>query len=99
MQFNVGDMVTWSSQSSGSTTTKVGKVVRVLKKHVRPSQIAQREFPLHKRMFDGWRIPGGKDTKEAYLVEVPHEGTSAPRLYLPYPNKLELVEVADVDAK
>ena len=89
--FQVGDAVTWSSQAMGCTKKKTGKVVRIMKKSElvgwrNPCRIAIDEFTNHKRMFDGYSIPGGADV--GYLVEVIAGPNAAPRLYMPYPSKL-----------
>jgi len=91
--FGVGDKVTWTSQASGRTKTKIGKIVRVLssssiKSGRNPCNIADKEFKNHTRMFDGYQIPGGYDT--GYLVEVITGPNSKPKLYMPYPSKLTL---------
>ena len=86
----VGDRVKWESQGGGSYTTKEGVIVRVITKDENPVcwRIAFEEFPTHIRKFDGWDMPGGKSTKEAYLVEVVVGQTIKPRLYMPLPGKL-----------
>jgi hypothetical protein len=89
--FRTGDKVRWSSQSAGSTTVKEGIIVRVVyKEDGAPFQLADKEFPDHRRMFDGWTIPG--KAGEAYFISVKGGKTSRakPKLYMPYPNLLEL---------
>lgn len=91
----IGDMVTWTSQSRGRTTTKTGTIVRVLKKSefvqgLNPCRIAINEFPRHKRKFSGANIPGRAET--GCLVEVIAGPNAAPRLYMPYPSKLTVVK-------
>lgn len=87
--FKVGDKVTWSN---GGYYHKTGTIVRVLnisefKRGINPCRIAMNEFPSHKRMFDGWKMPGGANT--GYLVEVITGKNAKPRLYMPYPSKLK----------
>ena len=88
--FKLGDMVRWQSQAAGSQTEKVGKVVRILSKNDTPSQVASAEFQNHRRMFDGWSIPGPENQTVGYLVEVRDGKTdkATPKLYMPYPSKL-----------
>jgi hypothetical protein len=55
--------------------------------------VARDEFPGHRRMFDGMSIPGPLSQKVGYFVEVMGKTSrAAPRLYMPYPSKLTLVE-------
>ena len=94
--FKIGDKVKWTSQSGGFTRTKEGLIVRILigESPTPPYVVANREFPKHKRMFDGTRIPGTTPNNEknavGYLVEVRDGKTSKamPKLYMPYPNKI-----------
>lgn len=88
--FKLGDMVRWKSQAAGSQTEKVGKVVRILSKNDTPHRVASAEFQNHRRMFDGWRIPGPENQTVGYLVEVFDGKTdmATPKLYMPYPSKL-----------
>jgi len=82
--FKIGDEVTWTS----SGTSKTGVVVRVLSRPEIPFAVHKKEFPKHRRMFDGSQIPGGY--AHGYLVEVRDGKTAraAPKLYLPYPTSL-----------
>lgn len=92
MKFKKGDKVKWTSQSGGFSRTKKGKVVRILKSSDKPAYIvANKEFPKHKRMFDGRMLPG--NSAIAYLVEVRDGKTDKerPKLYMPYPSKLEKI--------
>lgn len=89
--FKVGDKVTWTSQAQGSTKTKTGSVVRILLssefvRGLNAYRVAINEFPGHKRMFDGYLIPGRSNV--GYLVEVITGKNAKPRLYMPYPSKL-----------
>lgn len=83
----VGTEVRWHSQGGGSPTIKVGKIVKIILLGENPYKTALREFPNHKLMFEGYRLPG-KDTKEAYFVEVIVGPRAKPRLYMPFPEKL-----------
>lgn len=87
----IGTQVKWQSQGKGSKTVKVGKIVRIVKSGEIPWKIGLKEFPNHTRMFEGWSLPGGKNTKEAYLIEV-IIGQRKPRLYMPFPGKLQKTE-------
>ena len=86
--FRVGSKVSWSSQSGGSIRVKKGKIVWVMSKVAFPWKIADKQFPGHKKMFDGCTIPCGNDM--AYLVEVRDGKTSKakPKLYMPLPKNL-----------
>lgn len=89
--FKVGDEVCWESQAGGHRTVKSGVVKRIMKKedHPVPSNIANKEFPKHQQMFDGWDLPG--NSNEAYLIEVLiGKGKAMPRLYMPNPKYLKL---------
>jgi hypothetical protein len=86
--FKKGNKVKWTSQAAGSEKTKEGVVVRVINKSDGiPYNLAEKEFPNHKRMFDGWTIPGGKD--KGYFIEVKGGKKAMPKLYMPYPHLLE----------
>jgi len=90
-KLQVGETVFWASQSNGSLKVKTGRVVYVLNHDMgnwksNPCHIADRLFPNHKQMFDGFQIPGGAAI--GYLIEVLPEGNGKPRLYMPYPNKV-----------
>jgi len=90
-KFKIGETVFWASQSNGSLKVKTGKIVHILKRDMgnwksNPCHIADRLFPNHKRMFDGFQIPGGAEI--GCLVEVLPEGKGKPRLYMPRPNQL-----------
>jgi hypothetical protein len=89
--FKKGNKVKWTSQAAGSEKTKEGVVVQIIHKADGPPfHLANKEFPNHKRMFDGWTIPGGKD--KGYFIEVKGGKTpkAKPKLYMPYPYLLEL---------
>jgi hypothetical protein len=89
--FKKGDRVKWASQSAGSTTTKEGIIVRIVLKTEIPHQVAKKEFPYHRRMFDGWTLPGSAE--KGYLIEVKggKTGRAKPKLYMPYPHLLKAV--------
>ena len=88
----VGDKVKWESHGRGSRTEKVGKIVRIITPEVCPWKFALKEFPNHKCMFDGFRLPGSKEAKVAYLVEVIVGQTAKPRLYMPLPKRLVKID-------
>ena len=88
----IGDRVEWESQGRGSRTKKVGKIVRIITPEVCPWRFALKEFPNHKHMFDGFRLPGGNEAKVAYLVEVIVSQTVKPRLYMPVPKRLVKID-------
>lgn len=94
----IGTKVRWSSQSRGCTTTKEGVVVYSFDEAKKdglsnadyPCGVARDRFSDHNRMFDGnmWlsnkgvfiSVPGGKTAR------------ATPKLYMPNPGKLEVVE-------
>lgn len=79
LKFKVGDLVTWTSQSQGSTTTKTGRVFAVVPADTLPQ--------LYLCGFTG-RSGGGfgcPRDHESYLVKV---GNSR-RLYWPLVKKLK----------
>jgi hypothetical protein len=84
----VGQRVQWQSQGKGCITTKIGKIVRVVKQGEVPWKVGHKEFPNHTLMFNGWGLPGGKEIKVAYFVEVIISQGTKPRLYMPFPYKL-----------
>lgn len=92
--FEIGDRVSWKSQSGGVYTEKVGRIVRVLERRTghstTPTRVARKEFPNHKTMFDGLGLPGNAD--RAYLIEVVRSKRAKKRLYMPYPKNLRLLE-------
>lgn len=79
--------VRWYSQGGGSPTIKVGKIVRIIRSGENPFKTAMKEYPNHKLMFEGFKLPG-KNTKVAYFVEVIVRPQAKPRLYMPFPDKL-----------
>jgi len=86
-----GDKVQWESQSNGSTTKKAGTIIRLLKAKDYPPVIARKEFPNHKRMFDGMNPPVDENGT-GYLVEVITSPRAMPRLYMPRPKNLQKIE-------
>lgn len=86
-----GDKVQWESQSNGSTTKKIGTIVRLLKAKDYPCGIARKEFPNHRRMFDGMNPPVDENGT-GYLVEVAVGPRAMPRLYMPRPKNLKIIQ-------
>ena len=84
--FETGQKVAWESQASGHYKNRSGRVVYILSPGDNPLQVAKDQFPGHRRMFDGVRIPGRSNV--GYLVEVITKPGTKPRLYMPYPSKL-----------
>jgi hypothetical protein len=88
--FKIGDQVTWTSQAGGSNTTKVGKVVEVIRdtKSLWNARSKYADVGSHTFMFDGnvMMYP------VVYFVEVKISKRVKPKLYMPRSNKLELVE-------
>lgn len=83
----VGTRVRWHSQGGGSPTIKVGLIVRLVRLRENPYKVALKEYPNHKLMFEGSKLPG-KSTKVAYFVEVIVGPRAKLRLYMPFPDKL-----------
>lgn len=83
--FKKGENVSWSSQSRGSTLTKCGEIIYVVKPGESVFQAAS-VFSGHKIMFDG-NLPR---KKESYLVSVKTGKTDKAKrsLYWPYVSKL-----------
>lgn len=80
--FKNGDIVTWSSQSGGNTTTKIGTVVGVIPTGVRPSI---NDYPaLYKS-----NKPGFQRDHESYIIEATNGKTYWPRVV-----GLQLVETS-----
>lgn len=90
--FQIGDRVMWTSQSRGTYIDHKGKIVRIVERSEgRPRYIAEKEFPKHRKMFDGFTIPGGQKIQQAYLIEIQNTIKQKPKLYMPYPQKLRKV--------
>ena len=68
MEFKVGDRVEWTSQAGGSTRTKRGAVVEVVKRGEAPAPISKN------------RNPGMPRDHESYLVRVKGSGLYWPRV-------------------
>ena len=83
----VGQQVRWISQGKGSSTIKIGKIVRLVRLRENPYKTALKEYPNHTLMFEGFKLPG-KGTNMAYFVEVVVGPRAKPRLYMPFPYKL-----------
>lgn len=78
--------VRWYSQGGGFPTIKVGKIIRIIRSGENPFKTAMKEYPNHKLMFEGSKLPG-KSTV-AYFVEVIVGPQAKLRLYMPFPDKL-----------
>ena len=87
----VGQKVKWDSHGGGKYTTKRGRVVRIITFGGNPFIIGRDEFPNHIKKFEGFNLPGGRETKVAYFVEVVVNQNLRPRLYMPDPKKLSVV--------
>lgn len=81
-KFELGDLVSWESQSQGSTTVKCGTVVRLIGKGHKPPLGFYRS--THRIMFDGM-----VRDHESYLVEMPSTGKGKPVLYHPRVSQLQ----------
>lgn len=78
--FKIGDKVQWTSQSGGSSKTKIGMVVKIIKNGSRPSP-------------DEIRYPGRARYHDSYLVSVKTGKTekAKEKLYWPIVSKLQSV--------
>lgn len=88
--FKIGDKVTWSSQSGGSTTSKTGIVVAIVQLGIDPSRIQFLKgagIATLSRRFDG-----GPRQEISYLVAVRPGKTdkSSPVVYWPRVQNLRL---------
>lgn len=86
----IGDTVTWASQSGGHEKTKTGKVIACVVVGISPRNYALKHFPDHNLMFDGHIIPRGSNI--AYLVEVREKPNQKPKLYMPRPKRLVVLK-------
>jgi len=90
--FNVGDEVTWDSQSMGSWKSKKGKVVYVIPAGVAPT-IPEVLQSTHKRpSLPAKPLPR---KHESYLVAVQGGPKAKPQLYWPIVSKLEPTKKAN----
>ncbi len=90
--FNIGDKVTWTSQSGGYEKTKRGIVVMTMQDAAAglggrtgsyPARVAEYMFSGHKIMFDGLSWASG-----GVMVEVIDTKRGKPKLYMPYGKNL-----------
>jgi hypothetical protein len=92
MTFKVDQQVQWQSSSGGSTTTREGKVIRV----VDPGQkkVGTLMYRLAQRLGAKNEYGGGMSRNhQSYIVLVRSEkGRAKPRLYWPVASKLQAVE-------
>ena len=99
MTFKVGDTVTWTSQSHGSTKTKVGVVIHIVPKKMQLIDV------IDKEALEYYNTSAIRDSyyayrynyavyrnHESYLVAVSSSEKGKPKLYWPLVNKLRLVE-------
>jgi hypothetical protein len=75
--FELGDKVTWTSQSQGYWKTKTGRVVGVIPAGFRPHRANWRKYFNHNK-------PGGPRDHESYIVY------AHPHYYWPRVSKLRL---------
>ena len=81
--FKIGDKVTWTSSSGGSTKTKTGVVEAVIRPGSLPSQEQRAEADAYGMARD----------YESYMVRVPSKtGKGRGKLYWPIANKLKMAE-------
>ncbi len=82
-KFSVGQDVTWSSSSNGSTTAKVGVVVAVIPAGKSPDEATWR---LH--------MPGSPRDHDSYVINVGGTEKRRGKNYWPHVWRLKAVEVA-----
>ena len=90
-EFEVGDIVAWSSQAGGRVKNKKGKVVYKsnLNSKLFPTRIHGGLFSDHSRMFDGLSF----EKPYGYLVSVPGDTSERkPKLYMPRVSGLRLMK-------
>lgn len=105
-QFKLGDLVEWTSQASGSTTTKQGTIVMVLPADFKLNQNVSMVDNLVKSLncspFDARKLSNFRG-KESYLIAVNKNfkdtwlmryGTKS-KLYWPYVSGLNLLRRAN----
>ncbi len=86
-KFELGDLVSWESQSQGWTTVKCGTIVQIVKQGIKPNFIPF--HGTHSVLYGG----GFGRNHESYLIEVPHPGKGKPRIYWPNANNLQKEKV------
>jgi hypothetical protein len=76
-EFNLGDKVAWTSQSAGSTLTKVGEIVEVVPARHLPTQMSKDKVGMYR-------------DHESYVVRaIPMKNSNrSSKLYWPRANKL-----------
>lgn len=92
MSFEVGEMVTWSSQGLGVTKSKVGEVVLCVPANLHPMRMIEGSDELSRlrRLFDGM-----SRSMDSYVVRVRSGNTEASAyvLYWPRTNDLRSVNL------
>lgn len=86
--FKVGDRVTWTSQSQGSTTTKSGEIIAIVPAGSTPHRIMLPDKYRNCRcMYDGMR----RDHESYIVAVIPGKtGKASPQLYWPRVSLLSL---------
>lgn len=85
-KFKVGDLVEWTSQANGRTTTKRGEVFYIVKPWENPAVTHFNCDADNEVMFDGGIVGRGH---ESYLVSVKN-GNKKPRMYWPVVSRLRV---------
>lgn len=85
-QFKLGDKVSWSSQSAGSTTTKTGEIVLVVPPLTNCKLYVNHN--LHADQYTSAVDGHGYREHESYVVAVPQGRKARPKLYWPLVKKL-----------
>jgi len=86
-QFEVGDKVTWSSQSGGSHKRKEGIVVDVIPAKSYPNFVRLNDKHNSRDVYGG----GSHRDHESYVILVPHSGNGKGVLYWPRVSALEII--------
>lgn len=89
-EFKIGDKVAWTSQAGGRYTEKQGVVYGVIRDTpgLYNAKWDLKEADTHSLMFDGNTMLA----PVMYLVEVKGGPKARPKMYLPRPKQLKLVE-------
>jgi hypothetical protein len=89
-EFRIGDKVVWESHAGGSATTKTGVIYDVIRntRHLWKARDTLQKMGTHQLMFDGNTMLA----PVMYLVEVKGGTKARPKMYLPRPEQLKMVE-------
>lgn len=92
MNFEVGDVVQWKSQSAGRIKKKTGTVYQVIEAN-RAAEWCKGDFSIE------FTLPASARPERSYLVLVENVRKGRSGLYWPVAGNLKLVRIADRDRK